>query len=138
MDLWQIGAIPFPSTNIRVVNIEGVDTIACCGTHCDNTGKVGVIRILRTSRRWDGIVRLYQVSWNNALERLNQESDLLRNVCDIYGVSQGDLTSTATRMFKDMKYQTEQCAKQDKKLLNLINSLCKTLFIKAEQPITKV
>jgi len=81
MDLYQGGAIP--STNIRVVEIEGVDTEACCGTHCDNTGEVGIIRILKTSRISDGIVRLYYVSWNKALERLNYESDLLRNVCDI-------------------------------------------------------
>jgi len=56
MDLYQGGAIP--STNIRVVEIEGVDTEACCGTHCNSTGEVGIIRILKTSRISDGIVRL--------------------------------------------------------------------------------
>lgn len=56
MDLYQGGAIP--STNLRIVEIEGVDTEACCGTHCDNTGEVGIVRILKTSRISDGIVRL--------------------------------------------------------------------------------
>lgn len=137
MDLQQGGAIP--STNIRVVKIEGVDTEACCGTHCDNTGEVGVIRILKTSRISDGIVRLQYVSWNKALERLNQESDLLKNVCDIYGVSYGDLTSTANRIFKDMKFYTDKCSKQEKKILNLSVNLCQTsekniIVVKSDQP----
>jgi len=55
-DLYQGGAIP--STSIRVVQIEGIDTEACCGTHCDSTGEVGWIRLLKTSRISDGILRL--------------------------------------------------------------------------------
>ena len=37
--LYQGGIVP--GNNLRVVNIEGTDTEACCGTHCDNTAEVG-------------------------------------------------------------------------------------------------
>ena len=30
------------------VNIEGIDTEACCGTHCDSTAEVGWIKIVKT------------------------------------------------------------------------------------------
>ena len=57
--LYQGGIVP--GNSLRVVNIEGVDTEACCGTHADNTSEVGWVRILRSSRISDGIVRLEYV-----------------------------------------------------------------------------
>jgi alanyl-tRNA synthetase len=44
--LYQGGVVP--GNSLRVVNIEGVDTEACCGTHCDNTAEVGWVRILKS------------------------------------------------------------------------------------------
>lgn len=44
--LYQGGVVP--GNELRVVNIEGIDTEACCGTHCDNTAEVGWVRILKT------------------------------------------------------------------------------------------
>lgn len=58
--LYQGGIVP--GNSLRVVNIEGVDTEACCGTHADNTAEVGWVRILRSSRISDGIVRLEYVA----------------------------------------------------------------------------
>jgi alanyl-tRNA synthetase len=58
--LYQGGIVP--GNTLRVVNIEGVDTEACCGTHCDNTAEVGWVRILKSQRISDGIVRLYYVA----------------------------------------------------------------------------
>ena len=42
--LYQGGVVP--GNSLRVVNIEGVDTEACCGTHCDSTAEVGWIKII--------------------------------------------------------------------------------------------
>lgn len=58
--LYQGGIVP--GNTLRVVNIEGIDTEACCGTHCDNTAEVGWIRLLKSQRISDGIVRLYYVA----------------------------------------------------------------------------
>mmetsp|Transcript_36706 Transcript_36706/g.26733 ORF Transcript_36706/g.26733 Transcript_36706/m.26733 type:complete len:88 (-) Transcript_36706:675-938(-) len=55
--LYQGGIVP--GNSLRVVNIEGIDTEACCGTHADNTAEVGWIRMIKSSRISDGIVRLY-------------------------------------------------------------------------------
>jgi len=44
--LYQGGVVP--GNSLRVVNIEGVDTEACCGTHCDNTAEVGWVKIIKT------------------------------------------------------------------------------------------
>lgn len=44
--LYQGGVVP--GNELRVVDIEGVDTEACCGTHCDNTAEVGWIKISKS------------------------------------------------------------------------------------------
>lgn len=67
--LYQGGAIP--SQELRIVQIEGVDTECCCGTHCDSTSEVGFIRILKTSRISDGVVRLYYVALTKAIQRVD-------------------------------------------------------------------
>lgn len=69
--LYQGGIVP--GNSLRVVNIDGVDTEACCGTHCDNTAEVGWIRIIKSQRISDGIVRLYYVAHERAITVLNEE-----------------------------------------------------------------
>jgi len=58
--LYQGGVVP--GNELRVVNIEGVDTEAFCGTHCDSTAEFGWIKIIKSQRISDGIVRLYYVA----------------------------------------------------------------------------
>lgn len=58
--LYQGGIVP--GNSLRVVNIEDTDVQACCGTHCDNTSEVGYIKITKTLRISDGILRLYYVA----------------------------------------------------------------------------
>jgi alanyl-tRNA synthetase len=70
-NLYQGGIVP--GNSLRVVNIEGVDTEACCGTHCDNTAEVGWIRIVKSQRISDGIVRLNYVAQERAIQVLNEE-----------------------------------------------------------------
>lgn len=69
--LYQGGVVP--GNTLRVVDIEGVDTEACCGTHMENTAGVGWIKIIKTQRISDGIVRLYYVALEKAIESLNVE-----------------------------------------------------------------
>lgn len=58
--LYQGGVVP--GNRLRVVSIEDTDVEACCGTHCENTGEVGWIKLTKTSRISDGILRLYYVA----------------------------------------------------------------------------
>lgn len=82
--LYQGGIVP--GNSLRVVNIEGVDTEACCGTHADNTAEVGWVRILRSSRISDGIVRLEYVAKEKAIGILNNEANILQDLCEEWGV----------------------------------------------------
>jgi len=85
-NLYQGGVVP--GNQLRVVDINGIDTEACCGTHADNTAEVGWIKIIKTQRISDGIVRLYFVAHERAIAIMNNEMDIMNNLCETWGVDQ--------------------------------------------------
>lgn len=56
MTIYQGGAVP--GKNLRIVEILGVDVEACGGTHLNNTSEAGKIKITKSQKIQDGIVRL--------------------------------------------------------------------------------
>jgi len=56
MSIYQGGAVP--GKNIRIVEIPGVDVEACGGTHLNNTSETGKIKIIKSQKIQDGIIRL--------------------------------------------------------------------------------
>ena len=115
--LYQGGVVP--GNSLRVVDICGVDTEACCGTHADNTAEVGWVRILKTQRISDGIVRLYYVAQERAIQVMNTEFGILHKLTETWGVDQSQIESTASRFFNEYKRLNAQTKKQDQQILNL-------------------
>jgi len=115
--LYQGGVVP--GNELRVVNIADTDTEACCGTHADNTSEVGFIKIIKTNRISDGIVRLYYVAGDLALSVLDQESCLIQALTAEWGVHSNDLKSTANRFFEGYKKYSAQIQKQSVIILEL-------------------
>eukprot|EP00831_Metopus_contortus_P041670 TRINITY_DN3274_c0_g1_i2.p1 TRINITY_DN3274_c0_g1~~TRINITY_DN3274_c0_g1_i2.p1 ORF type:complete len:746 (+),score=178.70 TRINITY_DN3274_c0_g1_i2:290-2239(+) len=114
--LYQGGAIP--GNELRIINIEGTDVEACCGTHCDNTGEIGFIRLLKSQRISDGIVRLTFVAGDRAYEELKVQTDIMNHLCSLWGIEQCMIQKTAERFFKDYKRLTNETKEQDKKLID--------------------
>jgi len=69
-----------PSDSLRIVSIEGFDTEACGGTHCDRTGQVGPIKVLRAERIQDGVERLEFVAGEAALRYYRGREDALSRI----------------------------------------------------------
>jgi alanyl-tRNA synthetase len=67
---------PRVAGQIRVVEIEGWDMVACGGTHLSRTGEAGPIKITRFER-YKGGSRIYFVAGWEALELFDQEHRLL-------------------------------------------------------------
>lgn len=115
--LYQGGVVP--GNELRVVNIDGVDTEACCGTHCDSTAEVGWIKIVKSQRISDGIVRLYYVAEERAIQIMNKESNIMNALCQTWSVDTGDLEQTAMKFFSGYKRLSTETEKQAKQILNL-------------------
>ena len=113
--LYQGGVVP--GNQLRVVNINDVDIEACCGTHRDNTNEVGYIKLIKSKRISDGIVRLYFVANKRSLEELDKDSEVIHKLEDLWGVERGVIFQTADRFFtENKKYQTK-LKKQSEKLV---------------------
>jgi len=115
--LYQGGVVP--GNELRVVNIVDTDTEACCGTHADNTAEVGLIKIIKTARISDGIVRLYFVAGDNALQLLNHDSEILNGLTSSWGISPDDILPTAARFFDGYKRYAAIVQKQNQQILDL-------------------
>jgi len=69
--IYQGGAVP--GTELRIVEIAGVDAEACGGTHLDNTREVGGIKVVKASRIQDGVVRIEFKAGKAAEEEASSE-----------------------------------------------------------------
>ena len=69
--IYQGGVVPVKS--VRIVSIEDFDVEACGGTHVKKTKDVELIKITKTKRIQDGVVRLEFVSGPTAREYVKQQ-----------------------------------------------------------------
>jgi len=67
--IYQGGVVPVKS--VRIVRVGDFDVEACGGTHVSSTKKVELIKITRTKRIQDGVVRLEFVAGESAKKYVN-------------------------------------------------------------------
>jgi len=80
--IYQGGIVPVKS--VRIVSIEDFDVEACGGTHVKKTGEIKLVKITRTKRIQDGVVRIEFVSGNTALDYAKQHDvDLARESAEL-------------------------------------------------------
>ena len=94
--IYQGGAVP--SNNVRIVNIDGWDVEACGGTHVNKTGEIGLIKILKTERIQDGVVRLEYVAGNNALKYVQSQESQLLHIAQSLGSSKEKVVDSFDRI----------------------------------------
>jgi len=77
--IYQGGVVPVKS--VRIVSIKDFDVEACGGTHVKKTGDIDIIKITKTKRIQDGVVRIEFVSGQTAFDYIKQkEMDVVKNV----------------------------------------------------------
>ena len=79
--IYQGGVVPVKS--VRIVSIEDKDIEACGGTHVKKTGDIELIRITRTKRIQDGVIRIEFVSGNTAQEYVNEQKLALTEMSEM-------------------------------------------------------
>ncbi len=84
--LYQGGVVPDPV--LRIVEIEGYNVQACGGTHVLRTGDIGPIKIWRTRKIQDGVIRLEFSAGIPAAHRLIGCHAQLKNIAKYLGVSE--------------------------------------------------
>ena len=87
-------ALPWP---VRIVEIPGYDTCACCGTHVKTAGQIGLIKIF-SAVSFRGGTRIEMACGKRALEILNGAYEQNRQVSQAFSAKLGETGEAARRM----------------------------------------
>ena len=103
--LYQGGAVP--GNLLRIVDIVGVDTEACGGTHLDNTSEIEKIKLLSATKIQDGIVRLTFVAGKAARDAEKSESGVLDEVAHLLCCKPNQVPGRCEELFMKWKKVTK-------------------------------
>jgi alanyl-tRNA synthetase len=109
--IYQGGVVPVKS--VRIVRIEDFDIEACGGTHVKRTGELGLIKITKSERIQDGVVRLEFVSGEAAVQYVQKQES------DIFAIIRA-LGSNREKLLKSFEHAMNDSEFAKKKLKQLI------------------
>ena len=119
-DIYQGG--PPKHDIIRIIKIGNFDIQACGGTHHDMTGKVGELRIVRSSQVQDGVERLQIVAGDTAREHARQQERILSEASEILGVQSDELPKAVSKFFEEWKLQQKKISSLEAEIVRLRTS----------------
>jgi alanyl-tRNA synthetase len=119
-ELYQGG--PPKHSQIRIIRIGEHDVQACGGTHHDQAGEIGEVRIIRSSQVQDGVERLQIVAGETAREHARRQERLLAESAEALGVSVDDLPKTVNRFFEEWKSQQKKIETLEAEIVRLRTS----------------
>jgi alanyl-tRNA synthetase len=111
------GGVP-PGRDIRVVKVAG-DIEACAGTHCRNTGEVGVIKIIRVEHIQDGIERIEFTAGLAAIFYMQHLENIVASSSEVLSVQPDNLPSSVSRFFNEWKDQKKDIDRMSARLVEL-------------------
>ena len=119
-DLYQGGAPK--GSDIRILRIADHDIQACGGTHHDEPGRIGQIRIVRSNAVQDGVERLHIVAGQAAMEHARNQETILRDASEVFQVPVEELPATANRFFGEWKEQRKRIEALEAEIVRLRTS----------------
>ncbi|MCD6573924.1 MAG: alanine--tRNA ligase [Thermoplasmata archaeon] len=112
MRLYQGGA---PKTNmLRIVEIPGIDSEACGGMHVNNTGEIGMIKIVGIERIQDGVERLRFCAGEKAIEYIQKQESLLKEAANLLKTEPSRLKEAIERLLKENKRMQKEMERMQK------------------------
>ncbi len=97
MEIYQGGVVP--GKLLRIVEIPGVDVECCGGTHLHNTGEVGEIKIVKSSKISDAIVRITFAAGDAAKTEEKEEEAIVDVVANMLGCEPSQIPGRAEELF---------------------------------------
>ncbi len=101
MTIYQGGAVP--GKNLRIVEIPGVDVEACGGTHLNNTSETGRIKIIKSQKIQDGVVRLTFTAGSATKELEVEDSQILYQLESLLKVGQSKIVGRVEELLNKWK-----------------------------------
>lgn len=99
--IYQGGVVP--GKMLRIVDIKGIDVEACGGTHLNNTSEAELIKIVKTSKIQDGIVRIEFVAGDAAKHFADKTKSILAEISRLLSVPEDQIPARAEELFEKWK-----------------------------------
>ncbi|MGM5485226.1 MAG: alanine--tRNA ligase [Nanobdellota archaeon] len=97
MRIYQGGAVP--GRKLRIVNIKGYDVEACGGTHLNRTSEAGRIKLLKSSKIQDGIVRITFTAGGKAEDVANEDQKMIDEAANLLNCKPSQIPARAEELF---------------------------------------
>jgi alanyl-tRNA synthetase len=113
--IYQGGVVP--TSNVRIVNINGWDIEACGGTHVKSSGEIGLVKIFKSERIQDGVVRLEFVAGEAAVSYMQQLDSQLASIAQTLGSSREKIIES----FDKAMEEAESAKKKLRTILKVVS-----------------
>lgn len=97
MNIYQGGVVP--GKQLRIVEIPEVDVEACGGTHLHTTKEVGEIKIVKSTKVQDGIVRIVFTAGDAAKNIESHEQEILKEAAAVLNCTPSQIPARAEELF---------------------------------------
>ena len=92
--------MPTVTENIRIVEIEGIEYNPCGGTHVEQTGEIGIIKIIKAEKQREHI-RLYFKCGFRALRDFTESQNLLSQLSVKFNTGRVDILNRVEKLETD-------------------------------------
>lgn len=86
--------------NVRIVEIPGIDTCACCAPHCETTGQIGLIKVTNVQNHRGG-VRVNILCGERAVADYTEKQNSVANISVQLSAKQTAVAEAVTRLKED-------------------------------------
>ncbi|MEN8172364.1 MAG: DHHA1 domain-containing protein [Chloroflexota bacterium] len=119
----EIDSVPFRrspkvSGAVRVIEIEDFDYSACGGTHCTQTGMIGLIKILKIERQNQNL-RVYFGSGEQALEVFDRYYEIVTTLANQMSIHPEDIIDAVETQAATLKSTQKSLRKYQREHLSL-------------------
>jgi alanyl-tRNA synthetase len=137
----QLSSVPIRketsiTENIRIVEIDKVDYSACCGTHVNTTGEIGIIKIIKTEK-YKGNTRVYFKCGVRALRDYSHKHNIAIELMKLMSSDENNIINSVknlnttirenNKLIKDLKERIYKIEADDL-VDNLKGNICKRIF----------
>jgi alanyl-tRNA synthetase len=117
--IYQGGAAP--TNNLRIVNTGNWDIEACGGTHANTTGELGLIKITKSERIQDGVVRLEFVAGEAAISYIQKQDLQLHMISQTLGSSKEKVVDSLQKTLDDSSTTKKKAKHMLRRFIPLIS-----------------
>lgn len=102
---------------IRVVEIEGYDSCACCAPHVKLTGEIGLIKILDFIN-YKGGIRVHMLCGFDALDDYRLKLNSVAQISALLSVKHADVSNAVSNLSNELSLQKSEISKLNKQIID--------------------